>query len=90
MKITYDKSKHELTLKERGLDFEDSIEVFSGIVYELEDTRKDYDEKRIMCFGSLKGRMVVIGYVQRGNSGHIFSMRKANEKEQKRFRKQLS
>lgn len=90
MKITYDKNKRELTLKERGLDFETSIEVFTGRVYELEDTRKDYGEKRVMCFGLLKDRMVVIGYVQRGNSRHIFSMRKANEKEQERFRQRLS
>jgi uncharacterized DUF497 family protein len=90
MKITYDNSKREWTLKERSLDFEHSAEVFTGAVYQLEDTRKDYGEKRIMCFGLLKGRMVVIGYVQRGNSRHIFSMRKANEKEQKSFRQRLS
>lgn len=89
MKITYDENKREITLKERNLDFEESIEVFTGAVYELEDTRKNYGEKRIMCFGLLKGRMVVVGYVQRGNSRHIFSMRKANEKEQKRFKQQL-
>ncbi len=88
MKITYDTIKRERTLIERGLDFEDSKEVFSGVVYEIEDTRKDYGETRIMCFGLLKERMVVVGYVQRGNSRHIFSMRKANEKEQARFRKQ--
>ncbi|MEQ1704726.1 MAG: BrnT family toxin [Rickettsiales bacterium] len=90
MKITYDENKREITLKERNLDFEESIEVFTGAVYELEDTRKNYGEKRIMCFGLLKGRMVVVGYVQRGNSRHIFSLRKANEKEQKRFRQRLS
>ncbi len=89
MKITYDKNKRDITLKERNLDFEESIEVFTGTVYELEDARKDYGETRIMCFGLLKGRMVVVGYVQRGNSRHIFSMRKANEKEQKRFKQQL-
>lgn len=90
MKITYDKSKREITLKERNLDFEDSIEVFSGITYKIEDTRKDYGETRIICYGYLKDRMVVIGYVQRGNSCHIFTMRKANEKEQKKIRQRLS
>jgi hypothetical protein len=29
--------------------------------------------------------MDVVGYVQRGDSRHIFSMRKANEREQARF-----
>lgn len=89
MKITYDANKRERTLEERGLDFEDSPKIFSGIVYEIEDTRKDYGETRIMCFGFLNNRMVVVGYVRRGASRHIFSMRKANEKEQSRFRQQL-
>jgi uncharacterized DUF497 family protein len=90
MKITYDPNKREKTLEERGLDFKHSSEVFLGLKYEIEDTRHNYGETRIMCFGLLKERMVVVGYVQRGDSRHIFSMRKANEKEQKRFRQQLS
>jgi hypothetical protein len=89
MKITYDQNKRDITFSERGLDFNDCAEVFAGVVYEVEDRRKDYGEIRIMCFGLLKGRMVVVGYVQRGNVRHIFSMRKANDKEQARFRQQL-
>ena len=85
MKITYDPVKRNLTLAERGLDFESAADVFMGKVYELEDTRKDYGERRIMCFGKLNERMVVVGYVQRGAARHVFSMRKANEREQTRF-----
>ena len=89
MKITYDPAKREATLAERGLDFEDAAEVFAGQVIELEDTRRDYGERRVMCFGLLKGRMVVIGYVQRGEDCHVFSMRKANDREQARFGERL-
>ena len=49
---------------------------------EIEDTRKDYGEVRIICFGLLGGRMVVVGYTPRGADRHVFSMRKANEREQ--------
>ncbi|MEK6746321.1 MAG: BrnT family toxin [Pseudomonadota bacterium] len=90
MKITYDENKREITLKERNLDFEDAIEVFSNETFEIEDKRKNYGETRIICYGFLKGRMVVIGYVQRGDCCHIFTMRKANEKEQKKIRQRLS
>ena len=89
MKITYDLNKRNLTLAERGLDFEDARKVFSEIVYEIEDNRRDYGEIRIICFGLLNNRMVVVGYVKRENSRHIFSMRKANDKEQTKFRQQL-
>lgn len=85
MAITYDPGKRERTLLERGLDFEDTPVVFAGLTVEFEDTRKDYDEKRIICFGWLEGRLVVIGYVPRGPDRHIFSMRKANNREKARL-----
>lgn len=37
---------------------------------------------RLICFGFLANRMVVIGYTPRGTTRQIFSMRKANEREQ--------
>jgi hypothetical protein len=83
--ITFDPAKRERTLAERGLDFEDAATVFRGMTVEVEDTRKDYGERRILCFGLLAGRLVVVGYTPRGSVRHIFSMRKANDREQTRL-----
>ena len=85
MTISYDPAKRERTLKDRGLDFEDAPIVFSGLTVEVENTREDYGEKRIICFGQLEGRLVVVGYTPRGAVRHIFSMRKANDREQIRL-----
>ena len=85
MRVTYDLEKRERTLEERGLDFEDAEIVFEGITLEVEDTRKDYGEVRIICYGLLSGRMVVVGYTPRGADRHVFSMRKANAREQARI-----
>jgi uncharacterized DUF497 family protein len=85
VRITFDPSKRAKTLADRGLDFADAAKVFAGITLEVEDTRKDYGEVRIICFGHLEGRMVVVGYTPRGAGRHIFSMRKANEREQSRL-----
>jgi hypothetical protein len=85
VRITYDPAKRDKTLADRGLDFEDALEVFQGLTVELEDTRKDYGERRILCFGLLAGRMAVVGYTPRGAVRHIFSMRKANDREQTRL-----
>jgi hypothetical protein len=86
MKLTWDEAKRQSALEARGLDFADAETVFSGSLFEFEDTRQDYGERRMICFGLLAGRMVAVGYVQRGATRHIFSMRKANEREQNRFR----
>jgi len=85
MRITFDPAKHAKTLSERGLDFADAALVFAGVTLEIEDIRKDYGEPRIICYGLLEGRMVVVGYTPRGADRHIFSMRKANEREQARI-----
>jgi uncharacterized DUF497 family protein len=85
MRITWDRAKRAKTLAERGLDFDDAAIVFAGVTVEIEDTRKDYGETRIICYGHLEGRMVVVGYAPRGASRHIFSMRKANGREQERL-----
>ena len=85
MRITYDPAKREKTLRERGLNFGDAAIVFEGVAVEVEDVRKDYGEPRIICFGLLAGRMVVIGYTPRGEERHVFSMRKANDREQARI-----
>jgi uncharacterized DUF497 family protein len=82
MGITCDPDKCARTLRERGLDFEDAPIVFAGLTVEVEDTRQDYGEKRMICYGKLEGRLVVIGYTPRGADRHIFSMRKANNREQ--------
>ena len=85
MRITFDPAKRAKTLTERGLDFEDAALIFAGVTVEIEDTRKNYGEKRIICYGLLAGRVVVVGYTPRGAGRHVFSMRKANEREKTRI-----
>lgn len=85
MRITFDSAKRKKTLTERGLDFADAIFVFEGVTLEVEDTRKNYGETRVICFGFLEDRLVVVGYTPRGADRHVFSMRKANEREQARI-----
>ncbi len=84
MRISYDPAKRAATLQERGLDFEDAAAVFAGLTYEIEDTRRDYGEVRMVCYGYLAERMVVC-YTPRGRAHHVFSMRKANEREQAHY-----
>jgi uncharacterized protein len=85
VRITYDPAKRADTLADRGLDFEDAAVVFAGVTVEIEDTRRDYGERRIVCYGMLEGRMVVVGYTPRGPVRHVFSMRKANDREKARL-----
>ncbi|MFM7268864.1 MAG: BrnT family toxin [Cyanobium sp.] len=83
--IRFDPAKRLRTLEQRGLDFLDAESVFGGPTIEVADRRRDYGEDRIVCFGWLRGRAVIVVYTERNGIRHIISMRKANEREQRRF-----
>ncbi len=89
MKISYDPAKRARTLEERGLDFEDCVEVFAGDTIEIPDLRRDYGEPRIRTIGWLSGRMVMVVWTARGDGRRVISMRKANEREEAIYRQRL-
>ena len=81
MRITFDPGKRAKTLAERGLDFADAALIFAGVTVEIEDTRKNYGEKRACWWGGLSSWV----NTPRGANRHVFSMRKANEREKARI-----
>lgn len=85
MKLTWDESKRLATLEQRGLDFARAGDVFDGAVFTQTDEREDYGEVRNISVGRLESRMVVVVWTPRHGARHIISMRKANDREQKRF-----
>ncbi|WP_245580297.1 BrnT family toxin [Niveispirillum irakense] len=87
--ITFDPTKRDRTLAERGLDFADAAQVFAGLTFTMKDDRFDYREERFISAGMLADRMVVIVWTPTEDGRRIISMRKANEREQQRFRAAL-
>ena len=85
MAITFDPAKRDRTLAERGLDFAAAEAVFADRVFTFDDEREDYGEARRITIGFLNGRMVVVGWTPRGADRHVFSMRKANDREQRKY-----
>ena len=89
MRITFDPIKRERTLTERGLDFAGAGRVFDGDHLTFDDDRQDYGERRLVTVGRLAGRMVVVVWTPRDGARHIISMRKANDREQRRYEDRL-
>jgi len=85
VRVTFDAEKRQRAIEQRGPDFERAVEVFDGLTLEVEDNRHDYGEKRILCVGFLDRRVVMVGYTPRGTARHIFSMRRRNEWEVRRY-----
>jgi uncharacterized protein len=90
VKITYDPAKRAITLRERGLNFEDAAKVFAGPTLTLLDDRQGYGEDRYQTYGLLGGRLVMVVWTQRGEDRHIISMRKCNDREKARFQARIA
>lgn len=89
MRITFDPSKRERTLTERGLDFVEAGRLFEGDHLTFDDDRQDYGERRLVTVGRLAGRMAVVVWTPRDGARHVISMRKANDREQRRYEDRL-
>lgn len=90
MEVSFDPEKRAATLANRGLDFADAVIVFDGPVFEFEDDRFDDAEPRYSTIGMLNGRMVVVIWTEAEDGRRVISMRKANDREQSKFRHRLA
>jgi uncharacterized DUF497 family protein len=89
VKITCDPAKRAATLRDRILDFDDAGLIFAGPTYTLRDERRAYPEDRFITVGLLAGRMVVVVWTPTEDGRRVISMRKANDREQARYRDRL-
>lgn len=89
MRIEFDSDKRDATLEARGLDMADAARIFDGPHLTFPDDRFDYGEDRFVTIGLLNGRMVMIAWTPRGDATRIISMRKANAREEKKYRPRL-
>ena len=62
--------------------------MFEGPVFTFPDERFEYPEERYVTAGMFEGRMVIVVWTPTEDGRRIISMRKANEREQARFRQQ--
>ncbi len=85
MRITYDPAKNDRNIAERGLSFERAADLDWDTAVSMEDTRRDYGERRLRVLARLDGRLHVAVITLRGDATHVISFRKANRKEVKRY-----
>jgi uncharacterized protein len=91
MRFSWDPAKNARNIRERGLAFEEAAPMWEGPMLVWTDTRRDYGEVREIGLGQVGARVMVVGWVRRGEEHfHIFSFRKANARETKRYQAALA
>jgi len=86
MTYEWDEGKRKTNLEKHGIDFS-AIHLFGWECATIfADQRIDYDEPRMVAYGSINGRLVVVVYTIRGDETiRVISMRKANKREVSKY-----
>jgi len=85
--ITYDPTKSERNISERGLSFERASDFDFGTAVQSIDTRRDYGETRMVALGYLDARLHVLCYTETATGIRVTSFRRANAREVRRYEK---
>ncbi|MGB7656266.1 MAG: BrnT family toxin [Novosphingobium sp.] len=85
MRIEYDEAKRIQNIEKHGLDFLDSPKILEGRRIVLPDDRKQYPEERFQTYGFLFERLTMFAWTPIPGGMRIFSMRKCNDREQRKF-----
>ena len=85
MKIAFDPAKDAANFAKHGvsLALAKDIEWESAVIWP--DTRHDYGEARQACIGYVGDRLFHVVFTYRGTSCRIISLRKANQREIRRY-----
>jgi len=85
VEITYDPAKNERNIRERGLSFERAIDFDFETARRVEDTRRDYGERRFLAVGYLDERLHVLCFTTTDAGIRVISFRRANEREVRQY-----
>jgi uncharacterized protein len=86
--ISFDASKNERNIALRGISFELAMAFEWDGALIVEDVRRDYGESRFQALGRIDGRLHMLVFTPRKGKTHVISLRKANEREVKRYEAQ--
>ena len=85
MDITFDPAKNARNPEARGLSVERVAEFdFESAIF-VEDTRRNYSERRWRALGLVGDRVHALVFVETGTGIRVISFRKANEREVKSY-----
>jgi hypothetical protein len=89
LNYVFDPAKDAFNLTKHGVSLALAEVLFAGPHQTLTDDRFDYGEVRRIGFGRIAGRLFICVYVDRGRERRVISLRKANQREAKRYGQDL-
>jgi uncharacterized DUF497 family protein len=85
MDISFDPAKDARNVARRGISFARAEDFDWAGALIVEDTRRDYGEPRFQALGVIEDRLHMLVFTPRADTVHIISLRKANDREIRRY-----
>jgi uncharacterized DUF497 family protein len=90
LKFEWDPAKNRSNIRRHGFDFADAEEIFRGLLLVRPDADEGYGEERWLGVGMIRGRVVLVAFVERPSKTiRIISLRRADHEERKQSEKAL-
>ena len=84
----FDPEKSARNERERGITFERIVDMDFEKAIAIEDTRKDYGERRLRVLGTIDGKLHAAVITPRWETIRIISLRRANKREELAYAKE--
>ena len=88
MQYEWDENKREANLDKHDVDFLAALDFDWQTAMVYEDVRSEYDEQRFWALGVIQDRVHVLVFTRRESFVRIISLRKANQREARRYSEQ--
>ena len=95
MIFEWDEDKRKRVIKQHGIDFEDAVDIFDGLVVETLSSECRYKDKpRLLAVGVLRGTEISVFYRRHEDrhgiiTARIITARRASKHEQQNYYKYL-
>jgi uncharacterized DUF497 family protein len=85
MRLSFDPAKSARNAQERGMPFDMVADFDWSTAFIAEDTREDYQERRFQALGFIAQHVCMLVFTPRADAVHVISLRRANQRERKRY-----
>jgi len=86
--FSFDPAKNVRNVAAHGIPLARAADFEWDKALNVEDSRRDYGERRFQAFGYIDSRLHVLIHTPRDGMVHVISLRKANKREVRRYAKQ--
>ena len=81
MQFSYDEAKNKSNVQKHGVALSEAELLEWDLLISTHDARRDYGEVRTVGFTLIADRLYCVVFTDRGDTRHIISLRKANNRE---------